>query len=645
MKKAKTLLPFVIIILLAVVVMFFLSLYALPKQQAEINGGEIDLTGIDLASTIVQLPLEWDYYPGALYTPQDIADGKAGTPRTFAPQDEQNYQTGTYRAVLRLVSGESYALSAWSLDYATRIYVDGKQALDVGAVSDNASTFIPRIQHYTLPVLPQAETVEIVIQYANFVHADGGAMREMSFSTHENILWQNTVSMLPTYLLSGGLMLLAVFYLLQFFLSGRKEVVAFALCCLLLALRSQPFVLSLLLPGYNWYVVYKCLFIGTNLILPSFLLLTHWLHPSWFRAWVLPATFVLVGAALVAAVFIPASALTWLVTPLMLLIVPGFLYYFVRVLSMLPRGCAADRLSTAGLVIFFLTFMLEMLFAQSISAITRIGVGPLGMAASVVCYMLALGLRANENAVLLEQQQQRAESLARLGKMKTELLANVTHELKTPLTVISGYAQDTLLELSDEHPDLTEMAFDQRHILTEADRLDRMVNQLLDTAAIEGGRMDMKLEPTSLAALLRRMADAHFPMLNQNDNRIELYVPDGLPDISIDRERIEQVLLNLLSNAARHTNHGLIALELKQADGAQQVTVRDTGEGMDAGLQEQMFKNQLERRSNTSGRSGLGLYICKKIIDAHGGDIWIESEVGVGTAVTFHLPAQREETV
>jgi signal transduction histidine kinase len=187
------------------------------------------------------------------------------------------------------------------------------------------------------------------------------------------------------------------------------------------------------------------------------------------------------------------------------------------------------------------------------------------------------------------------------------------------------------------------MEFDQSRIKSEGERLKRMVSQLLDVTAIESGIMKIHREPLSLAALLSRAADANFNALSESGARLALEIPDGLPDIPADTDAIEQVLLNLLSNAARHTEKGVITMSLSAAGGFQTVRVSDDGEGMAPEVREQVFLRYIERESGITGRSGMGLYICKTLIDAHGGEMGIESEPGQGTAVWFKLPDRETE--
>ena len=234
------------------------------------------------------------------------------------------------------------------------------------------------------------------------------------------------------------------------------------------------------------------------------------------------------------------------------------------------------------------------------------------------------------------------KKLTELDKLKTGFLQNISHELRTPLTIIINCAIDTMRELGREQLNVPEMELDQSIIRDEGERLKRMVSQLLDVTAIESGSVRMRFEPLSLAALLSRIADAGPGALNGKERQIELRLPggppEGLPDVLADQDAIQRVLLNLLSNAFRHAGCGLITVSLSSDDGWQTVCVHDDGEGMKPEVRNQVFLRYIERESTVTGRSGMGLYICKKLIDAHSGEIGISSEPGQGTSVWFKLP-------
>jgi signal transduction histidine kinase len=246
---------------------------------------------------------------------------------------------------------------------------------------------------------------------------------------------------------------------------------------------------------------------------------------------------------------------------------------------------------------------------------------------------------------LYNRQQKQLEDankrLSELDRMKTEFVQSISHELKIPLSNIRNYALDTLMELRREQLDIPAMEYDQKVIRAEGQRLIRMVSQLLDVAAIEGGRLKIHKEQLSLASLLRRVVDGNRTVLEANGNRAALEIADGLPDLTADPDAVEQILLNLIGNAARHTKEGMITISLSAGGGYQEICVTDTGEGIHPDVQSQVFMRYIERENKMSGHNGLGLYICKKLIDAHGGEIGIESGREKGAAVWFRLPTDK----
>ncbi|MDR0424586.1 MAG: HAMP domain-containing histidine kinase [Clostridiales Family XIII bacterium] len=326
---------------------------------------------------------------------------------------------------------------------------------------------------------------------------------------------------------------------------------------------------------------------------------------------------------------------------------PSFFVFAVVFTVIMMEGRRRAIFTAAEIALYLICFLVAYYrpetvapFPAETNMLKDIIVGCLGSTA-----VLAIAIYQHIAVYDLKQKElEKANAaLESLNHMKTEFLQNISHELRTPLTVMINYAIDTLSELREETLSVPEMEFNQNRIKGEGERLKRMVSQLLDVTAIEGGQRKICKGRVSLAALLSRMADANFNALDENGNRAVLDIQDSLPDIAADMDSIEQVLLNLISNAARHTKGGVITLRLSASGGYQEVRVSDTGEGISPDVLEQVFLRYVERESRVTGRSGLGLYICKKHIDAHGGEMGIESRLGHGTAVWFRLPVDNAE--
>ncbi len=231
--------------------------------------------------------------------------------------------------------------------------------------------------------------------------------------------------------------------------------------------------------------------------------------------------------------------------------------------------------------------------------------------------------------------------LRRLEQMRTEFVANVSHELRTPLTSIHGYLE-TLLDGALEEPEnarkFLEIVF--RH----TERLGRLTDDLTDLSNIELGRISLRLEPTAVAEVADSVLAIIAPHATSGQVTVEAKLPPDLPQVVVDRDRLAQILINLVDNAVKYTpKGGHVWVEGHAAeDGRVEVTVRDTGVGIpkaDLPRLTERFYRVDKARSRDLGGTGLGLAIVKHLVLAHGGELTIESELWQGTTVRFTLPA------
>jgi len=230
----------------------------------------------------------------------------------------------------------------------------------------------------------------------------------------------------------------------------------------------------------------------------------------------------------------------------------------------------------------------------------------------------------------------RSETLQQYDNMKSDFLATVAHEINTPLAVISASSNDTLELLGEKPLNIDEVRENQNIINKRVKLIDTILLDLMDTVAIETGRLTLQRMPVSLAELIRDTCNAHYEKLTETGKHVECDLQEDLPLIWIDPPRIEQVMLNLMSNALRYSRSGTVTVRLEQANDGQTVSVIDDGEGMDSNT----ARDALRQYATTSAehwRHGIGLYICRRIITAHNGSIWINSKKGSGTTVSFSL--------
>ncbi len=233
-----------------------------------------------------------------------------------------------------------------------------------------------------------------------------------------------------------------------------------------------------------------------------------------------------------------------------------------------------------------------------------------------------------------------AGKLERSEALRRRMIADIAHELRTPLTVLQGNLQGLKEGVFEPEPAYLASLHDESQLLG------RLVNDLRDLSLAEAGELVLERVETSIADLFQRALQPLKPLLDSQRIVIESDIPLDLPPVWVDPDRMNQVLNNLLSNAARHAPEGgAIALRAERRDGHVRIAVSDTGSGIapeDLPNVFERFWRADESRARRSGGSGLGLAIVKNLVEAHGGSVGVDSALGSGTTFYVTLPVGRE---
>ncbi|HEY0602157.1 MAG TPA: ATP-binding protein, partial [Herpetosiphonaceae bacterium] len=249
--------------------------------------------------------------------------------------------------------------------------------------------------------------------------------------------------------------------------------------------------------------------------------------------------------------------------------------------------------------------------------------------------------RTADLAEAMQQAQEARAAAEQANELKTQFLANMSHELRTPLNSIINFTR--ILMVGMRGP-VTESQVDYlNRVRSSGEHLLGLINDILDLSKIEAGKMELFKEPISIGDVVHSVMSSAAGLTKSKPIELHHEIEPDLPTIEVDRTRIRQVLLNLLSNAAKFTDEGSITVRVTQQDSQVLISVRDTGIGIAPEHQALIFEEfrQVEGDSNRRYEgTGLGLAICRKLIELHGGRIWVESAAGAGSTFFFTLPFQ-----
>lgn len=238
------------------------------------------------------------------------------------------------------------------------------------------------------------------------------------------------------------------------------------------------------------------------------------------------------------------------------------------------------------------------------------------------------------------------QQLDTANRYKSDFLASMSHEFRTPLNAIIGYGRLIRRETEGQISPLQKDNL--QDLLNNAERLLNLIDSLLDFAKIEAGKMEVQVEPVRVSEIIRGAASTIESMLNIDSVRLIREIASDIPPLNTDREKLRQIILNLLGNAVKFTERGEIRISASQQNGSLKLVVSDTGIGIEKKDLHQIFEKFHQGDLSTTRKyrgTGLGLAIVKKFVNVLGGEISVESEVGQGSIFTVTLPVDYQRNV
>ena len=515
-----------------------------------------------------------------------------------------------------------------------------------GIVADTASKmtpwFFPQVIHYPITDTHQ---LTLTLQISNFYHKDGGMWQGIELGTIDDFHQMKTFPMFFDIFACGCLIMMA-FHHMGLFLVRKTDTspLFFGLCCLFLGLRSLMLgqrLFYLFFPDLSWTCHQKLEFIMFYLSLPAFCSFFFGLFPNYIDKrfirfiWGISVFFVSSALLLPVKLFTQASIIIQLIT------VISALYIFYASIKAYQDKQTGSLVFIVGFLIIFICIINDILTAHMIIQSHFL----IHYAIMVFVMFQAFSLSKKYSAAYTKIEEmtdtltEKNKALVRVDQLKDEFLANTSHELKTPLHGIIGISNSLTEGVAGE---LTAAQANYLSMINLCGkRLLYLINDLLDFSRIKRNDLKLDIHPTDIKIIIDMLIHLIQPMIQDRSIHLKCELPENLPLVYADEFRIQQIIFNLLGNAAKFTHQGEISIHVIQQASHLKIAVKDTGPGIPLEDQSKIFNafEQHPRSSeNTFGGTGLGLSISQRLAQLHGTEICVESSPGQGACFSFKLP-------
>ncbi len=596
---------------------------------------------LQFSEAIVRLSSEnFEYYGGELYSPEDFKAGVTKTPATDSGAYEHKQNAyGTYRIVLHLTPGERYSIAGNSVTFAEKMYVNGELLLEVGTVADNEKDFVPRTKYVSVCFTPLTEETEIIIQRANFNHYNSAGVQldigvEDKVSLMTNRYFMGAIFQLGL-LISGVLLNLGLFAV-----QSHRASLYLSLSCMFFAIRASltnPKPIMIVFPELNWYLGHRleCCSMGLAITFMALYLMKVFpnLVPKRFQVLFIGGCGLTVGVyALSPSMFYTRYHIS-ILGILFLLLALFFFFVIKNVIGRLRDYRLSQRLIMDGGIVFLLGLLIDTLrYTQRDLQMTKFGI-------IIFVYLNVLAIAIDLNATrqdLEEVKEKEAQlnamnlSLTKLYGVRENVIAGITHELNTPLTVISGYAHLSANAVRDGRVD-DKLLNRLQLIEKEALRLGRLTEHM-KMQSYTDERVNLS-ERVSVEEILKNTKDFCAILCERYNNHIAIQCRSEM-FISCIPDEVYQILYNLVANANRQMVNGTITLKAESETDRVRFACIDNGKGMTEETKWRVF----EVGYSPDGSSGLGLPLVKEIVESYGGTIHVTDGAKGGTIVSFTLP-------
>ncbi|WEK53579.1 MAG: ATP-binding protein [Candidatus Cohnella colombiensis] len=677
-----------------------------PKLQSE--EGILDLTQVHVSENPLKLQGEWAFYWQELLSPEDIQirlarDGNRdrwiSIPSSwlgYRLDGQQLNGTGfaTFRVVIHLSEqdrNERLALRLPTIFHAYKLWVNGELLAEVGVVGQDKSSVTPNLATKLVFFQPENDTVELVMQVANFQHNRGGITKDIELGGSDVLTVRTNLRIAAEMFITASLLVIGMYHLLLFVLRRKdKAPLYFGLFTLLFGIRSLlvgELLLTQLWPAFPWELQFKIEYL---ILCSGGYIITRYfdiIFPNYVSRWFHLVSRIVTGAFCILIVVTPALIFTKMLPMIGVMVAFHIVYLMVGLVHSAMRRMEGALIFLLVSMFAFVTTINDFLYYNEWSLIGN--TSPLGLLVFTIAQMMLLSSRftraaTNEERIARQLQdannkltemnmnleqtvQERTQALsAAHNDLRTsydrllhseqgrkKLLAYITHDLRMPLSSMLGYVEAVQDRVK---PERNEQYL--KYIQDNTIRINRMIEELSFLSHLETGQVSYRMEPVHIAYFLRRFYEQYELVVRDAGLDFMLDIGDAedqrpnFPVVEMDAQRLEQALFNLVSNAMKFTSRGglvRIALAVDEENHTRYaiISVQDSGTGIPPDQLEQIFDRnyRYDRPGLEMGveGSGLGLAICREIVQAHGGTVRAESDGKMGSIFYVSLPCIGEE--
>ena len=574
-----------------------------------------------------------EIYNDRLYAPEDFAQN-----RQEAPAEKPDYDHYlTYRFFVNTVPGEAYGFFSLKSDYAMNVFADGVLIAATGAVADDPQDFIPTAESPSGQFTAGSNKTEIIVQQANFNHRKHyntavmlGPARELGRYVR---LFYTGRAVIVASLVTAGLMNLGMYL---FFDRKRRYLFLVLLCVAGAVNYATPYLLISVFHDISWYVSHKIEYCSKILVAVFSVAFADTVFDGCLRKVLKRLYFAYASVCIALFILLPSvvytrisDAGTYLLVALIILLMIDLSLHLKNRRSELE---AYKKLILFGMGVIFVFSLVELVgfSGRTGNAIKT----ETGLVVFVFINTVALALDNRDTRRLLDEARLREEELrqtnatmVKLGNIRDTFLADLSHELKTPLTVIGNNAALAAYQMKNGLAD-EQTVNGLRKIENEAVRLGKMVDKLKLKSVAGFEKSGEKVR--DLPATLRYAADFCDPLCRRNNNRITVACEEGLT-AEISEDLVFHCLYNLIANATRHCRNNVIELKGTSDGAGTMMQVVDHGDGMTDAEKKLAF----DRGWSGDAGSGIGLALCRQITEDNGGAIRLSDTPGGGLTVTI----------